>query len=110
MLPLWVAEMDVLLAPAVAAVLHTAVSAGDTGYPSGPRAYAEALSSFARQRWGWSGIAPERTALVADVMTGIVELLKLITDAGDTVIVWLRSIRRSTPSSLTRAAVSWKPG
>lgn len=51
-LPLWVAEMDVPLAEPVAARLHEAIDAGDTGYPSG-RAYARALQSFAADRWGW---------------------------------------------------------
>ncbi|MDN5796039.1 MAG: pyridoxal phosphate-dependent aminotransferase [Intrasporangium sp.] len=85
-LPLWVAEMDVPLAPAVADALHQAISRGDTGYPSGT-AYAEALQQFAADRWGWDGLAVERTAIVPDVMMGIVEVLRLITDPGDTVVV-----------------------
>ncbi|WP_243707316.1 MalY/PatB family protein [Micromonospora sp. KC606] len=85
-LPLWVAEMDVLLAPAVADTLHRAVAAGDTGYPSG-HAYADALAGFAADRWQWDGIAVERTAIVADVMVGIVETLRLLTDPGDVVVV-----------------------
>ena len=85
-LPLWVAEMDVTLAPAVADTLHRAVTAGDTGYPSG-HAYADALAGFAADRWQWDGIAVERTAIVADVMMGIVETLRLLTDPGDAVIV-----------------------
>lgn len=86
-IPLWVAEMDVLLAAPVAAVLQRAVADGDTGYPGASHAYAEALASFARRRWEWSGLEPQRTALVADVMTGVVEVLKLITDPGDAVVV-----------------------
>jgi cysteine-S-conjugate beta-lyase len=85
-LPLWVAEMDVLLAPAVVDAVHQAIAAGDTGYPSG-HAYADALASFAADRWRWDGIDVERTAIVADVMMGIVETLRLITDPGDAVIV-----------------------
>ncbi|MFI1994762.1 MalY/PatB family protein [Actinoplanes sp. NPDC020271] len=85
-LPLWVAEMDVPLAPAVRDVLHRAVAAGDTGYPCG-HGYAEALSRFARQRWNWPGPATGRTAVVSDVMTGIVEALRLVTEPGSTVVV-----------------------
>jgi cystathionine beta-lyase len=85
-LPLWVAEMDVLLAPAVADVLQRAVAAGDTGYPSG-HAYADALAGFAADRWQWDGLAVERAAIVPDVMMGIVETLRLITDPGDAVVV-----------------------
>lgn len=85
-LPLWVAEMDVSLAPAVARVVHEAIDLGDTGYPAGT-AYAEALSGFAARRWQWDGIAVERTAVVPDVMLGAVELLRLLTDPGDAVVV-----------------------
>lgn len=35
-LPLWVAEMDVRLAPTVAQALRTAIDHGDTGYPAAP--------------------------------------------------------------------------
>jgi cystathionine beta-lyase len=85
-LPLWVAEMDVLLAPPIAEAVHNAIAVGDTGYPAG-QAYARALASFARDRWGWDGIEAERTAIVPDVMMGIVETLRLITDPGDAVVV-----------------------
>ncbi|MFL4902009.1 MalY/PatB family protein [Streptomyces sp. MMS24-I2-30] len=85
-LPLWVAEMDVPLAPAVAEALHRAVDLGDTGYPHGT-AYAEAFAAFAARRWRWDGVRVENTAIVPDVMTGIVEVLRLITGPGDAVVV-----------------------
>ncbi len=85
-LPLWVAEMDVPLAEPVARALVDAVRLGDTGYPVGTR-YAEALAGFAADRWGWDGLAVGRTALVADVMQGVVEVLKLVTSPGDAVVV-----------------------
>ncbi|MFE2074105.1 MalY/PatB family protein [Streptomyces misionensis] len=85
-LPLWVAEMDVPLAPPVVRALTDALALGDTGYPAGT-AYAEALAGFAARRWGWDGIAVERTAIVPDVMLGVVEMLGLVTGPGDPVIV-----------------------
>ncbi|MEU7576538.1 MalY/PatB family protein [Streptomyces sp. NPDC041068] len=85
-LPLWVAEMDVPLAPPVADALHRAVDRGDTGYPFGT-AYAESLAEFAAARWRWDGLRVENTAIVPDVMMGIVEVLRLITDPGDAVVV-----------------------
>ncbi|MBL1084368.1 aminotransferase class I/II-fold pyridoxal phosphate-dependent enzyme [Streptomyces actinomycinicus] len=85
-LPLWVAEMDVPLAETVVRALTDALALGDTGYPAGT-AYAEALAAFAAKRWNWHGIAPERTAIVPDVMLGVVEMIKLVTGAGDPVIV-----------------------
>lgn len=85
-LPLWVAEMDVRLAPAVADALRRAIDAGDTGYPVGT-AYAEALGAYAARQWGWDGLAVSRTALVPDVMMGVVAVLRLVTDPGDAVVV-----------------------
>ncbi|MGI5526414.1 MalY/PatB family protein [Streptomyces syringium] len=85
-LPLWIAEMDVPVAEPVARALVDAVALGDTGYPVGT-GYAEALDAFARQRWGWDGVVAERTAIVPDVMLGVVEMLKLVTGPGDAVVV-----------------------
>ncbi|MFF6803266.1 aminotransferase class I/II-fold pyridoxal phosphate-dependent enzyme [Streptomyces sp. NPDC012616] len=85
-LPLWVAEMDVPLAEPVVRAVTRALTIGDTGYPSGT-AYARALAGFAAKRWGWDGLAVERTAIVPDVMLGVVEMLKLVTAPGDAVVV-----------------------
>lgn len=82
-LPLWVAEMDVDPAEPVARALVDAVREGDTGYPFG-MGYAEALKEFAKARWGWD-VAVDRTAVVADVMRGVVEMIKLV--GGDVVVV-----------------------
>lgn len=86
-LPLWVAEMDVHLAEPIAQALHEAVARGDTGYPAGARDYARALSGFAARRWGWQDLDVDRTAIAPDVMLGIVEVLRLVTAPGDTVVV-----------------------
>lgn len=85
-LPLWVAEMDTRLAPEVAEALHAVIDRGDTGYPYGTE-YAEALGDFAAQSWGWEGCLVDRTAIVPDVMLGIVEALRLVTSPGDSVVV-----------------------
>ncbi|WP_031487941.1 MalY/PatB family protein [Streptomyces bicolor] len=85
-LPLWVAEMDVPLAEPVVRALTDALALGDTGYPAGT-GYAEALAGFAAKRWGWDGLAVARTAIVPDVMLGVVEMLKLVTGPGDPVVV-----------------------
>lgn len=84
-LPLWIAEMDVPLAPPVVAAMTQAAENGDTGYTSGT-AYAEALAAFATHRWDWK---PEiaHTTVVPDVMLGVVEVLKLVTDLEDSVVV-----------------------
>ena len=85
-LPLWVAEMDTPVVPAVRAEIERALALGDTGYAFGPE-YAEAFAEFAVRRWGWHGVEPSRTVVVADVMNGVVEALKLVTRPGAPVIV-----------------------
>ncbi len=85
-LPLWVAEMDVRLAEPIERVLTDAVTRGDTGYPVGAP-YAEAYARFAARRWAWHDVDPARAAIAADVMLGIVEVLRLLTDRGDAVVV-----------------------
>ncbi|SEQ18836.1 cystathione beta-lyase [Lentzea xinjiangensis] len=84
-LPVWVAEMDVPLAEPVARAITGAVAIGDTGYPSGT-AYAEALAEFAKRRWDWEP-AVERTAIVPDVMLGVVEMLRLVSHRDAPVVV-----------------------
>ncbi len=84
-LPLWVAEMDTAPAEEITDALRAALSRGDTGYPSGsdlPAAFAE----FAAARWGWS-VDPEPVFQVADVLTGLTEVLRMITGPGDPVII-----------------------
>ena len=61
--PLWVAEMDCVLAEPVRHALAGAVDRGDMGYAhrSGrtTAAYVEAFTGFAGRLWGWSP-DPER--------------------------------------------------
>jgi cystathionine beta-lyase len=85
-LPLWVAEMDVRLAAPIVEAMTRAIAEGDTGYPHGS-GYAEAYADFAADRWGWEGADSTRTALVADVMTGIVEVFGLVSEPGDPVVI-----------------------
>ena len=85
-LPLWVAEMDVLPPAAVTQALVAAIETGDTGYPHGNE-YAEAFAAFAADRWDWRGLDPGRTAYTADVMTGVAEAVRLVSGPGDPVVV-----------------------
>lgn len=84
-LPVWVAEMDVALAEPIVTALTDAVQRGDTGYAMGED-YLDALVGFARRRWGWR-IEPDQCSTVADVMTGVVEMVRLVTGPGDAVVV-----------------------
>ena len=84
-LPLWVAEMDVVPAEPIQRAVAEAMHRGDTGYPWAAD-YAEALSSFAAERWAWKP-DPTTMRIVPDVMLGVVEVLKLVTGPGDAVVV-----------------------
>jgi cystathionine beta-lyase len=85
-LPLWVAEMDVMPAPTVVETLQEALARGDTGYATG-EGYAEAYAAFSQDRWGCGDFDPATSALVPDVMLGVVEMLKLVTEPGDPVVL-----------------------
>ena len=84
-LPMFVAEMDVVPPRAVADAVDAAVRSGDTGYEHG-QVYAEAFAGFAEQRFGWT-VEPTTTRTVADVMRGVVEVVRLFTAPGDAVVI-----------------------
>ncbi|HEX6500446.1 MAG TPA: MalY/PatB family protein [Micromonosporaceae bacterium] len=84
-LPLWVAEMDTPLAPPIRDALVRAVEGGDTGYAY-QGGLAEAWAKFSADRFGWAP-DPASASLVPDVMRGIVEVLKVVTEPGDAVVV-----------------------
>jgi cysteine-S-conjugate beta-lyase len=84
-LPLWVAEMDAVIAPPISAAVKDALDNGDTGYPFG-HGYAEALASFASDRWGWT-FDPAATSMVADVMSGVKEVARALGTDASAVIV-----------------------
>lgn len=85
-LPLFVAESDFPLAPAVTAALRRAVELGDTGYTASRTPLAAAFAGFARRRFGWE-VDPAGIRSTADVSMGIVELLRRVTRPGDRVVV-----------------------
>jgi cysteine-S-conjugate beta-lyase len=84
-LPVFVAEMDVDLAPPVREALIEAVELGDLGYTE-PGGLYEAFSGFAKRRLGWEP-DPARMRLMPDVMAGIVECLRVLTEPGDGVVI-----------------------
>lgn len=84
-LPLWVAEMDAAVAPPIVDAVHEALANGDTGYPAG-HAYAEAMAGFAADRWGWT-FDPETAAKVTDVMTGILEVIRVISPDDEAIVL-----------------------
>lgn len=85
-IPVWVAEMDVSLAPEVVDALVRAARVGDTGYPAAGRDYAQAFAQFAQRTWDWAP-DPADTVMCADVMTGVRTLLDALVPPGGSVVV-----------------------
>lgn len=85
-LPLWVAELDFELAPAIAATLAEAVRRSDTGYAWQIEDLGRALAAFAGDRWGWQ-VDPRAVHPVSDVGVGVVDLLRGLTRPGDAVLI-----------------------
>ncbi|PRB65776.1 MalY/PatB family protein [Microbacterium sp. MYb45] len=85
-LPLFVAETDFPLAPAISDALRRAVEIGDTGYVASRTPLAESFAAFANRRYGWEP-DPARMRSTADVSMGIVEILRRVTQPGERVVV-----------------------
>ena len=85
-LPLFVAETDFPLAEPITRALARAVALGDTGYTPPEPGIRHAYAGFAQRRFGWT-VDPARIRTTCDVMMGVVELLRRVTEPGDRVIV-----------------------
>jgi len=83
---MFVAETDYPLAPAITERLARAVALGDTGYTPPDPGIRDAFAAFARRRFGWE-VDPARVRSTADVMMGVVEILRRVTKPGDRVVV-----------------------
>lgn len=85
-LPMFVAETDYPLAPAITAALSRAVELGDTGYTSTASGVREAYAAFAARRFGWN-VSPDAIRSTGDVIMGVVEILRRSIAPGDRVVV-----------------------
>lgn len=84
--PMWVAEMDTMMPPAVHQAVADALQRGDTGYPHGS-AYAEAFAAMAAERWQLQLDARTQVLRAGDVMNSVLALLETLTSPGDTVVI-----------------------
>jgi cystathionine beta-lyase len=84
-LPLWVAEMDAEPCQPVVEAVTAALTRGDTGYPLGHE-FVEAGAAYAADTWGWT-LDTSHTSPVADVMTGVSEVIRRVTDPGGPVVL-----------------------
>ena len=84
-LPAAVAEMDTRLAPCVAEELGAAVARSDCGYAVWD-GLPEVFAGWAARRFGWSP-DPGAVVVLPDVVAAIGETLRLLTAAGDRVVI-----------------------
>jgi cystathionine beta-lyase len=116
-LPLWVAELDFELAPAIAATLAEAVRRSDTGYAWQIEDLGRALARFAGDRWGWQ-VDPAAVYPVSDVGVGVVELLRGLSRPGDAVLIsppvyppffgWVSEVRGRLVEVPLRRSDGWR--
>lgn len=85
-IPMFVAETDFPLAEPISRVLSDAIAIGDTGYTPPDPGLRDAYAGFAARRFGWTA-DPARMRSTADVMMGVVELLRATISPGDRVII-----------------------
>ncbi|TQJ32296.1 MalY/PatB family protein [Microbacterium sp. SLBN-146] len=85
-LPFFVAETDYALAPAISRALTRAVELGDTGYTPPAPGIRETFVGFAERRLAWT-VDPSHVFWTADVIMGVVEILRRVIEPGERVVV-----------------------
>jgi len=84
-LPAWIAEMDVTIAPAIRAALEAAIASDDTGYAT-PRFLAAPFARYVRDGYGWS-VDPAQLIAAADVIAALTEVLRAIAGPGAPIVI-----------------------
>jgi cystathionine beta-lyase len=84
-LPMWVGEMDTILARPIADALHAAIDRSDTGYAPHDSALPAVFGDFAERRWDWR--VTQRVIPFTDVGVALTDTLRHVCTPGDGVIV-----------------------
>jgi cysteine-S-conjugate beta-lyase len=84
-LPAWVAEMDFPLDDAVRNALLDSIEHDDCGYANGAGVGA-AFAAFVQERYSWT-LDPRGVFVIPDVLVGISEILRTLTQPGDRIVV-----------------------
>ncbi|MDN4597148.1 MalY/PatB family protein [Leifsonia virtsii] len=86
-LPVFVAEMDFDVEPAILDRVAETLRHSDTGYLDSAGPLAPAFAAFGRDEWGWE-VDPAWVHLATDVTVGVVEALRLVLpEAGGRVVL-----------------------
>jgi len=84
-LPMWVADMDFRIAPAITKVLRERVDHGVFGYTNVPKEYYEAVVNWFSRKHGWT-IEPQSIIYTSGVIPALSAIIKAMTEPGDKVI------------------------
>jgi cystathionine beta-lyase len=85
-LPAFVAEMDFDVAEPIKDAVRAAVAAGDFGYAAKSE-LGEAFAEFASQRFGGWSPDPDFVFAIPDVMAGVAEVVRSVTEPGAAVVI-----------------------
>jgi cystathionine beta-lyase len=85
-IPLPVAEMDFAVAEPIKKLLHSMVESSDMGYLGPIPELNESFASFTLTRWDWT-VDPTKVRLATDVGVAVVEVLRVFTKPGDSVLI-----------------------
>jgi cystathionine beta-lyase len=85
-LPMWVADMDFRVAPAITAALQRCVEHGVFGYTRPPRALADAICARLLRLYGWT-VTPEEIVYYPGVVTGFNLAARTIGSEGDGLLI-----------------------
>ena len=85
-LPLWVADMDFITAPAVTEALTKAVQHGIFGYSDSKSGYFESIQHWYQSRFNWT-VEQEWLVKTPGVVYAIATAVRALTKEGDTVLI-----------------------
>ena len=114
-LPLWVADMDFRVAPAIQRAIEQRAAQGVFGYTHVPEAYYEAVINWFRRRHGWT-IERQDMLYTTGVVPAISCVIKALTMPGEKVLVltpvyncFFSSIRNNGCEVLESALLTFDP-
>ena len=84
--PLWIADMDFEVCPAISDAIEKRASHHICGYSQAPESYWSSIIKWIRKRHKWD-VAHEEITFVAGVVRGYAYALNFFTQKGDTVVI-----------------------